>query len=63
MYRDCPLIKPQDGDETIIFDSAQALVALQNRFGAFPRIVGKGDYAAVGYNHRDTCIIFANVWA
>ncbi|EKM84019.1 hypothetical protein AGABI1DRAFT_117473 [Agaricus bisporus var. burnettii JB137-S8] len=34
-----------DGDETVIFDSAQALIALQNRFGTFPRIIGKGDYA------------------
>ncbi|KXN88896.1 Vacuolar protein sorting-associated protein 33A [Leucoagaricus sp. SymC.cos] len=36
-----------DGDETIIFDSMQALVSLQNLFGLFPRIVGKGDFANV----------------
>ncbi|KIY46295.1 Sec1-like protein [Fistulina hepatica ATCC 64428] len=34
-----------DGDETIIFDSAQALHTLQLMYGLFPRIVGKGDYA------------------
>ncbi|CAL1694403.1 unnamed protein product [Somion occarium] len=35
-----------DGDETVIFDSAQALITLEKLFGLFPRIVGKGDYAA-----------------
>ncbi|KAK7686681.1 hypothetical protein QCA50_010281 [Cerrena zonata] len=35
-----------DGDETVIFDSTQALITLQKLYGAFPRIVGKGDYAA-----------------
>ncbi|KAF8640883.1 hypothetical protein AX17_000531 [Amanita inopinata Kibby_2008] len=35
-----------DGDETVIFDSAQALTTLQSLYGLFPRIVGKGDYAA-----------------
>ncbi|KAF5332764.1 hypothetical protein D9611_005090 [Ephemerocybe angulata] len=34
-----------DGDETVIFDSAQALISLQKLFGPFPQIVGKGDYA------------------
>lgn len=34
-----------DGDETVIFDSAQALISLQKIYGAFPQIVGKGDYA------------------
>ncbi|KAG5652575.1 hypothetical protein H0H81_004535 [Sphagnurus paluster] len=34
-----------DGDETIIFDSAQALNTLQKLYGLFPRIVGKGDCA------------------
>ncbi|KAF5352701.1 hypothetical protein D9756_005855 [Leucocoprinus leucothites] len=34
-----------DGDETVVFDSAQALISLQNLFGPFPRIVGKGDFA------------------
>ncbi|KAJ3572215.1 hypothetical protein NP233_g3232 [Leucocoprinus birnbaumii] len=34
-----------DGDETVIFDSAQALISLQNLFGPFPRIVGKGNFA------------------
>ncbi|KAI0073963.1 Sec1-like protein [Panus rudis PR-1116 ss-1] len=35
-----------DGDETVIFNSAQALISLEKQFGLFPRIVGKGDYAA-----------------
>ncbi|KAI0640015.1 Sec1-like protein [Trametes polyzona] len=35
-----------DGDETVIYDSMQALVTLQKLHGLFPRIVGKGDYAA-----------------
>lgn len=34
-----------DGDETSIYDSAQALVTLQKLFGAFPRILGKGNFA------------------
>lgn len=37
----------QDGDESVIFDSSQALVMLQKLYGLFPRIVGKGDYAGV----------------
>ncbi|KAI0095231.1 Sec1-like protein [Irpex rosettiformis] len=35
-----------DGDETIVYNSMQALTTLQSHFGIFPRIVGKGDYAA-----------------
>ncbi|KII91306.1 hypothetical protein PLICRDRAFT_89630 [Plicaturopsis crispa FD-325 SS-3] len=35
-----------DGDETVVFDSAQALATLQKLYGRFPRIVGKGDYAS-----------------
>ncbi|KAJ7146256.1 Sec1-like protein [Mycena epipterygia] len=35
-----------DGDETVIYDSAQALLTLQKLYGLFPRIVGKGDQAA-----------------
>ncbi|KJA28481.1 hypothetical protein HYPSUDRAFT_62119 [Hypholoma sublateritium FD-334 SS-4] len=34
-----------DGDETVIFDSAQALLAIQKLYGPFPQIIGKGDYA------------------
>ncbi|KDR85656.1 hypothetical protein GALMADRAFT_218752 [Galerina marginata CBS 339.88] len=34
-----------DGDETIVFDSAQALLAIQKIFGPYPQIIGKGDYA------------------
>ncbi|KAH6916679.1 ATP binding protein [Coprinopsis sp. MPI-PUGE-AT-0042] len=34
-----------DGDETVVFDSAQGLASLQKLFGPFPQIVGKGDYA------------------
>ena len=41
------LIGKQDGDETVIYDSMQALITLQKLHGLFPRIVGKGDYAAV----------------
>ena len=37
----------QDGDETAIYDAAQALNTFQKLYGTFPRIVGKGDYAAV----------------
>lgn len=37
----------QDGDETVIYDSAQALLTLEKLYGLFPRIVGKGDSAAV----------------
>ncbi|KAG6380785.1 Sec1-like protein [Boletus reticuloceps] len=36
----------QDGDETIIYNSALALNALQHTFSRFPRIIGKGDYAS-----------------
>ncbi|KAJ7216787.1 Sec1-like protein [Mycena haematopus] len=35
-----------DGDETVIYDSAQALLTLEKMYGLFPRIVGKGDHAA-----------------
>lgn len=34
-----------DGDETVIFDSAQALLTIQRLYGPFPQIIGKGDYA------------------
>ncbi|TEB38635.1 ATP binding protein [Coprinellus micaceus] len=34
-----------DGDETVLFDSAQGLLSLQKLVGPFPQIVGKGDYA------------------
>ncbi|KAH9997774.1 Sec1-like protein [Russula compacta] len=34
-----------DGDETSIYDSAQALHTLQKLFGLFPRVIGKGDHA------------------
>jgi hypothetical protein len=37
----------QDGDETAIYDSSQGLATLQRLYGLFPRIVGKGDQAAV----------------
>jgi hypothetical protein len=40
----------QDGDETSIYDSAQALHTLQKLFGLFPRIIGKGDCAGVSSN-------------
>ncbi|KAK0246165.1 Sec1-like protein [Armillaria nabsnona] len=35
-----------DGDETAIYDSAQALITLQKLYGLFPRVIGKGDKAA-----------------
>ncbi|OCH95674.1 ATP binding protein [Obba rivulosa] len=35
-----------DGDETVIYDSMQALITLQRMYGLFPRIIGKGDFAA-----------------
>ena len=38
----------QDGDETSVYDSSQALHTLQKLFGLFPRLVGKGDSAEVG---------------
>ncbi|KAM6498628.1 ATP binding protein [Amanita muscaria] len=34
-----------DGDESVLFNSMQALTALQRHYGLFPRIVGKGDSA------------------
>ncbi|KAF9567845.1 Sec1-like protein [Agrocybe pediades] len=34
-----------DGDETVVFNSAQALLTIQKLFGTFPQIIGKGDYA------------------
>ncbi|KAF8314011.1 Sec1-like protein [Clavulina sp. PMI_390] len=34
-----------DGDDTSIFYSSQALLTLQQAFGLFPRILGKGDAA------------------
>jgi hypothetical protein len=37
----------QDGDETSVYDSSQALYTLQKLYGLFPRIVGKGDSASV----------------
>lgn len=37
----------QDGDETAVYNAAQALVTLEKLYGLFPRIVGKGDHAAV----------------
>lgn len=37
----------QEGDETSIFYSAQALQMVQKAFGVIPRIVGKGDAAKV----------------
>ena len=40
-------IRRQDGDETVVYDSMQALLTLEKLHGLFPRIVGKGDYAAV----------------
>ena len=41
----------QDGDETVIYNSMQALISLQGLYGLFPRIVAKGDHAAVSvYN-------------
>ena len=39
----------QDGDETSIYDSSQALHTLQKLFGLFPRIIGKGDHAGVSF--------------
>ncbi|KAI0360967.1 Sec1-like protein [Trametes cingulata] len=35
-----------DGDETIVYDSMQALLTLEKLHGLFPRILGQGDYAA-----------------
>ncbi|EPQ61414.1 hypothetical protein GLOTRDRAFT_82875 [Gloeophyllum trabeum ATCC 11539] len=35
-----------DGDETAIYNSAQALLTLRKIYGPFPRILGKGDHAA-----------------
>ncbi|KZV82588.1 Sec1-like protein [Exidia glandulosa HHB12029] len=35
-----------DGDETAVYNSAQALLTLQKIYGLFPRIIGKGDHAA-----------------
>ncbi|KAJ3907217.1 Sec1-like protein [Lentinula edodes] len=35
-----------DGDESVVYDSAQALMTLQRLFGLFPRLLGKGDHAA-----------------
>ncbi|KIM31975.1 hypothetical protein M408DRAFT_327354 [Serendipita vermifera MAFF 305830] len=34
-----------DGDETALYNSAQALLTLQRLYGLFPRILGKGDHA------------------
>ena len=47
----------QDGDETAIYDAAQALIAFQKLYGVFPRIVGKGDSAAV----RNTIFFFSDL--
>ncbi|KAF5392402.1 hypothetical protein D9757_002293 [Collybiopsis confluens] len=35
-----------DGDESVVYDSVQALITLQKLFGLFPRLLGKGDHAA-----------------
>ncbi|KIK70533.1 hypothetical protein GYMLUDRAFT_149956 [Collybiopsis luxurians FD-317 M1] len=35
-----------DGDESVIYDSAQGLITLQRLFGLIPRLLGKGDHAA-----------------
>ncbi|TDL28150.1 Sec1-like protein [Rickenella mellea] len=35
-----------DGDETAVYDSAQALITFQKLYGLFPRILGKGDAAS-----------------
>ncbi|EMD42298.1 hypothetical protein CERSUDRAFT_102649 [Gelatoporia subvermispora B] len=35
-----------DGDETVVFNSMQALITLQRLYGLFPRIIGKGDFAS-----------------
>lgn len=43
------IIGIQDGDETSIYDSSQALHTLQKLFGLFPRITGKGDHAGVSF--------------
>jgi len=37
----------QDGDDTSIFYAASALITIQQAYGLFPRIVGKGDAAKV----------------
>lgn len=42
------IFRCQDGDETVIFNSAEALMTLEKLYGLFPRVVGKGDYAEVG---------------
>ncbi|PVG00941.1 putative vacuolar sorting protein [Serendipita vermifera] len=34
-----------DGDETALYNSAQALLTLQRLYGLFPRILGKGEHA------------------
>jgi hypothetical protein len=47
----------QDGDETAVYDSAQALVTLEKLYGLFPRIIGKGDHASVGF-----LILSEGVW-
>ncbi|KAE9409193.1 ATP binding protein [Gymnopus androsaceus JB14] len=43
-----------DGDESVVYDSAQALITLQKLFGLFPRLLGKGDCAARLINHLTT---------
>jgi hypothetical protein len=42
-------LKLQDGDETALYNSAQALLTLQRLYGLFPRILGKGDRAEVDF--------------
>jgi len=37
----------KDHDDTSIFYSAQALLTIQQAYGLFPRILGKGDAAKV----------------
>ncbi|KAG8965490.1 hypothetical protein FRC00_001654, partial [Tulasnella sp. 408] len=40
-----PVLMQQDGDETAVYSAAQALLTLQQAYGLFPRIIGKGDGA------------------
>jgi hypothetical protein len=44
------MLSLQDGDETALYNSAQALLTLQRLYGLFPRILGKGEYAEVWVN-------------
>lgn len=38
----------QDGDTTAVHQAAKSLMKLQQIYGLFPRIIGKGDSAKVG---------------